>query len=162
MDFIRLNGSILFFAAIWGCVIIITKFLFQPSEKKIAYMIHFGLDLTQVKILHSFWSAVFYVIINYKATNFSVFVSFSFAILLFLAILSRRYIIWKQQNELSPFFLWRVVASLLICLISLANELLVAMIFVAAIVVAIWEFKILHSNKYYISINELNSKNYLS
>ena len=92
MDFMRLNGSVLFFAAIWGLVVIIAKYLFKVKEKNVAYIITFGVDLVEVKVLHSFWSAIIYNIINYKSSNFSVFISFSFAIILFLAILSRRYI----------------------------------------------------------------------
>lgn len=92
MDFMRLNGSVLFFAAIWGLVVIIAKYLFNVKEKNVAYIITFGVDLVEVKVLHSFWSAIIYNIINYKSSNFSVFISFSFAIILFLAILSRRYI----------------------------------------------------------------------
>jgi hypothetical protein len=138
MDFIRLNGSVLFFALLWSFIIIIGKFLFSISEKKISLMINFGLDLIEVKILHSFWSAIIYVIINYKAANISIFISFSFAIMSFLAILSRRYIFWKEDNEISPFFIWRLVSSLLISLLSLANELVVACIFTVALLIAIW------------------------
>lgn len=92
MDFMRLNGSVLLFSAIWIIVVVIAKYLFTAKEKNISYLVTFGIDLVEVKVLHSFWSAVIYVIINYKSSNFNVFISFSFAFMLFLAILSRRYI----------------------------------------------------------------------
>ncbi len=45
MDFMRLNGSVLFFAAIWGFVVLIAKYLFKAKEKNVGYIITFGLDL---------------------------------------------------------------------------------------------------------------------
>jgi hypothetical protein len=49
-----------------------------------------------MKILHSFWSSLVFILINYSSTNFSVFITFAFAFLLFLATLARRYVIWKD------------------------------------------------------------------
>lgn len=121
MDFIRLNGSVLFFAAIWTIVVIISKYLIKVKENRLTYMIAFGLDLMEVKILHSFWSSLLFIIINYTVTNFSVFITFAFAFLLFSAMVARRYALWKETNDISPFFVWRALVTLLICFISLSN-----------------------------------------
>lgn len=45
MDFIRLNGSVLFFGLVWTIIIIIAKYLFRIKENRISYMITFGIDL---------------------------------------------------------------------------------------------------------------------
>jgi hypothetical protein len=45
MDFIRLNGSVLFFAVIWAVVIFVSAYLFRVKENRVKYMVAFGLDL---------------------------------------------------------------------------------------------------------------------
>ena len=45
MDFIRLNGSVLLFGFIWAIVIAISKYLIKVKEKRLDYMMAFGLDL---------------------------------------------------------------------------------------------------------------------
>jgi hypothetical protein len=162
MDFIRLNGSVLFFAVLWTFVIIIAKYLFKIKESRLAYMVAFGVDLMEVKILHSFWSSLLFIIVNFSSTNFSVFATFAFAFIIFLAVAARRYAIWKETKDISLLFVWRTLATLLICFISLANELLITLIFCLAVGISLWEFYLLHSSKYLISINDLNSSNYMS
>jgi len=66
MDFIRLNGSVLFFGLVWGCVWVAARWLFRVGESRLSFLTRFGLDLMEVKVLHSFWSAVLLVIVNYK------------------------------------------------------------------------------------------------
>jgi hypothetical protein len=39
MDFIRLNGSVLFFAVLWTIVIVISRYLFKVKENRIKYMV---------------------------------------------------------------------------------------------------------------------------
>ena len=138
MDFIRLNGSVLFFAVIWAVVILVATYLFKVKENRVKYMVAFGSDLMQVKIMHSFWSSLIFVIINHNTTNFSVFITFAFAFLIFLAIIARRYAIWKDEKDISPFFFWRLAATLLICFISLSNELVISLIFCLAVGATIW------------------------
>jgi hypothetical protein len=121
MDFIRLNGSVLLFGVVWAVVVLISKYLIEMRESRLNYMVRFGVDLVEVKILHSFWSALLFVVINYNATNFSVFVTFLFAFILFLAVLGRRYAAWVSEKDISPLFIWRLFSTLLICFISLAN-----------------------------------------
>jgi hypothetical protein len=96
MDFIRLNGSVLLFAVVWTVVVLVSKYLFKVKENRLKYMVTFGIDIMEVKILHSFWSSLVFILINYSSTNFSVFVTFAFAYVLFLSILARRYAIWKE------------------------------------------------------------------
>jgi hypothetical protein len=162
MDFIRLNGSVLFFAVLWTFVIIIAKYLFKIKESRLSYMVAFGVDLMEVKILHSFWSSLLFIIVNLSSTNFSVFATFAFAFVIFLAVAARRYAILKETKDISPLFVWRTLATLLICFISLANELLITLIFCLAVGISLWEFYLLHSSKYLISIKDLNSSNYMS
>lgn len=97
------------------------------------------------------------MVINYNATNFSVFATFAFAFALFLGVIGRRYAIWKETQDYSPLFIWRLFGTLLICFISLANELLVSLVFCLSIISTIWEFYLLHSKKYLINITDLNS-----
>jgi hypothetical protein len=134
MDFIRLNGSVLFFGILWGAIILISKYLIKAKESRVRYMINFGIDLMEVKILHSFWSALIFVVINYNMTNFSIFATFLFALLLFSAINGRRYSIWRETKDVSPLYLWRVVGTLLFCFVSLANELLITLIFCTSLI----------------------------
>ena len=51
---------------------------------------------------------------------------FVLAIAFMAAILGRRYSMYKETGELSPFFIWRLTVTLAICFIALANELVLS------------------------------------
>ena len=70
---------------------------------------------------HSFWSSLLYIIANYKATEFSMFVVFLLGIMFVAGLIGRRYSIYKEDNDFSPFFVWRASATLIICFLSFAN-----------------------------------------
>ena len=68
MDFIRLMGSIIFFAAFILITYVICKFLIKVKDSKLNFMIRLSVDLMEVKVLHSFWTSLLYIIANYRAT----------------------------------------------------------------------------------------------
>lgn len=138
MDFIRLNGSVIFFGVVWGVVIAASKYLVKARDELVDLLITFGFDIMEVKVLHSFWSAAIFVAINYKSTNFSISLTFGFALAVFLGMMSRKYLSWKTEKSVSPFLVWRLVGTLLICLISLAPELLINLILSLSFVVMVW------------------------
>lgn len=51
---------------------------------------------------------------------------------------------------------------MLVCFIALSNELLISLIFCLSVAATIWEFYLLHSPKYLIGIDKLNSTNYMN
>lgn len=138
MQFIRLNGSIIFFAVLWLIAFVVCKYLFLLKPSKQVFMVNFGSDFLQFKIIHSFWSSLLYIIINLTTNNLIIFISFGFALVFFLAVCARRYMLWKLMGESSPFFFWRIAAGLLLPLIGFANELLVTLLLVCSLTVAIW------------------------
>lgn len=138
MDFIRLNGSVILFGVIWAFALLISKCLFGIRQSQINYMVKFGSDIMEVKILHSFWSSLLFLIVNYNSSNYIIFITFCFASLFFIAVLGRRYTLWLDTKDVSPFFIWRMICTLLICFVSLANELLIGLIFVVSVVIVLW------------------------
>lgn len=138
MDFIRLNGSVILFGVIWAFALLISKCLFGIRQSQINYMVKFGSDIMEVKILHSFWSSLLFLIVNYNSSNYIIFITFCFACLFFIAVLGRRYTLWLDTKDVSPFFIWRMICTLLICFVSLANELLIGLIFVVSVVIVLW------------------------
>ena len=68
MDFVRLMGSIIFFGTFIMLVYCICKFLINLKQSKLDFIIRLAIDLMEVKIFHSFWSSLLYIIANYRAT----------------------------------------------------------------------------------------------
>ena len=68
MDFVRLMGSIIFFTAFMLITYVICKFLFEVKESKLNFMVRLSVDLMEVKVFHSFWSSLLYIIANFRAT----------------------------------------------------------------------------------------------
>jgi len=119
------------------------------------------IDLMEVKILHSFWSSLLYVISNYQKNEFGMYMIFIFAIIFLGALIGRRYSIWKETQDFSPFFVWRMLSTFVICFVALANEIVISVLVIVSLIVTLWNFFMLHSNKYLVSIDNLNSSNYM-
>ena len=68
MDFVRLMGSIIFFGVIVMVVYCVCKFLLGVKESRLDFVLRLAIDLMEVKIFHSFWSSLLYIIANYRAT----------------------------------------------------------------------------------------------
>ena len=62
---------------------------------------------------------------------------------------------------MSPFFVWRAVSTLLVCFVSLANEIVITLMVMVALCISLWEFFMLHSSKYEVKISDLTSANYM-
>jgi len=161
MDFIRLMGSVLFFGVISLVVYVICRFVLNFKEHRLDYMSKLCIDLMEVKILHSFWSSLLYVISNYQKNEFGMYMIFIFAIIFLGALIGRRYSIWKETQDFSPFFVWRMLSTFVICFVALANEIVISVLVIVSLIVTLWNFFMLHSNKYLISIDNLNSSNYM-
>jgi len=65
MDFIRLMGSILLFGLIGLVAYIFCRFVLNFKEARLDYMSKLCIDLMEVKIFHSFWSSLLYIVSNY-------------------------------------------------------------------------------------------------
>jgi len=85
------------------------------------------------------------VIVNYDKSDFSIFVTFAFAVIFLIIILIRRGIIWKEKDDISPFFIWRLSSTLVICFVAMANEIVITILLLLAFLTAVWEFTLLHS-----------------
>lgn len=110
-----------------------------------------------MKILHSFWSSFIYIIVNAKESEFGLIAVFLLALCLVVALVARRYTLYRETKDFSYLFAWRVVGTLLICCIALANELLLGLVLVAGLGATLSEFVNLHSENYKVSINDLSS-----
>ena len=89
------------------------------------------------------------------------FVTFALATAFMVGVLARRVILYKELNELSPFFPWRVIATLLLVLLGLAPQLIVMLLLVVAVAAGICEFYLLHSDRYVFQPHHLTSHNYM-
>jgi hypothetical protein len=90
-----------------------------------------------------------------------MFVVFILAVVFVSGLIGRRFSIWREVNDFSPFFLWRATVTLAICFVSFANEIVMAVMVLLAICVTFWELILLHSDTYLVNINDLNSSNYM-
>lgn len=90
-----MNGSMIFFSILWVVIIFISKYLLKVSAERSDYMVKFGLDLAEVKLLHSFWSGLLFVVLNYRSSNFPLYVTFGFALVGGMIVVARRWLIWK-------------------------------------------------------------------
>ena len=95
MDFIRLMGSIIFLGAIVLVVYLICRYLLLLKEERLSFLVSFGIDLMEVKIFHSFWSSLLYIIANYQSSDFGMFIVFAFALIFLVTIIGRRYSIYQ-------------------------------------------------------------------
>lgn len=68
MDFVRLMGSIMVFGIFMLFVYVICRFLLQVKQSRLDFLIRLSVDLMEVKVFHSFWSSLLYIISNYHAT----------------------------------------------------------------------------------------------
>ena len=66
-----------------------------------------------------------------------MFVTFTLAMAFMVGVLARRVILYKEFNEVSPFFAWRLAGTLLIALLALAPQLIVMLLLVCAVVTGI-------------------------
>jgi hypothetical protein len=161
MDFVRLMGSIILFGVFMLCVYLVCRFLIGVKQSRLDFVVRLAIDLIEVKVLHSFWSALLFIVANYQATEFSIFVTFILAIVFLGGIIGRRYSIYKETGDFGPFFFWRAAATLTICFVAMANEVVVSVLVVLAMATTLCEFWLLHSPRYYLNINDLNSANYM-
>ena len=138
MDFIRLMGSIIFFGVVMLAVYLICCYLFKLKQSRLDFIARFSFDLMEIKIFHSFWSSLLYIIVNYRATEFGMFIIFVLALCFLGGIIARRYSIWKDSKDLSPLFFWRAAGTLLICFVALANELIVSLLLLVGIGITMW------------------------
>jgi hypothetical protein len=67
MDFVRLVGSIILFGVVMLVVYLIARCLLKVKQSKLDFITRFGIDLLEVKVMHSFWTSFIYIVINYKA-----------------------------------------------------------------------------------------------
>ena len=95
MDFVRLMGSIIFFGTFMLIVYLICKYLFDVKESKLDFMMKLSIDLMEVKVFHSFWTSLLYIIANYRASEFGMYIVFILGIAFLSAIVGRRYSIYK-------------------------------------------------------------------
>lgn len=161
MDFIRLMGSIFLFGILMLVIYLIAKFLLKLKEWRLNLIANLAVDLMEVKIFHSFWTALLYIVVNYQTAQFDMFLLFVLAVWMVAAVIGRSYKAWKGNDNWSPLIFWRCFAPLLICLLSLANELIISLLILLAMSVTMWHFFYLHSSHHYISINDLSSSNYM-
>ena len=161
MDFIRLMGSVLFFGVLSLLVYVVCRFVLNFKEHRLDYFSKLCIDLMEVKILHSFWSSLLYIVSNYQKTSFGMYMIFIFATIFLGALIGRRYSIWKETKDFSPFFIWRALSTLLICFVAMANEIVISILVIVSLVIILWHFFLLHSDKYLVSIDNLNSSNYM-
>ena len=161
MDFIRLMGSILLFGTVSLIVYVFCRFVLQFKEARLDYMSKLCIDIMEVKVFHSFWSSLLYIVSNYQESQFAMFMIFIFAIIFLGALVGRRYSIWKETHDFSPFFVWRAASTLLVCFVAMANEIVISLLVVISLGVTLWQFFLLHSSKYLVNINSLNSANYM-
>jgi len=64
MDFIRMIGSILVFIAVWIIVIIILKYFVIKNPILLGWFLRIGMDLVEIKVIHSFWNSVIFTFMN--------------------------------------------------------------------------------------------------
>lgn len=86
---------------------------------------------------------------------------FLLALCMVAALVARRYTLYAQTQDFSFLFLWRVVATLLICFVAMANQLILTLLVISGLIATICEFVNLHSPRYKVSINDLSSSNYM-
>lgn len=92
MDFIRFMGSILSFLVLWSTVLLAAKFLFRVQDPTWKYLTNFGMDITEIKILHSFWSSLIYAILNANSPTFTIYLTQG-ASYLFVGLIIGRHIL---------------------------------------------------------------------
>lgn len=98
---------------------------------------------------------------NYDSSSFAIFASFGFAWCGMAVIVARRWSTWKVERYISPFFISRAAVTFIICWMSMGNEIVVSIVFVVGFLTMFYEYQILHSNRFSISILQLNSSNYM-
>lgn len=161
MDFIRLMGSIILLGVVMLIIYLIARYLLKVKPWRLNLIANLGVDLMEIKIFHSFWTALIYIIVNFRTAQFGMFLLFLLAVWMVAAVIGRSYKAWRDNDNWSPLIFWRCFATLLICLLSLANELLMSLLILVAMGVTLWHFFYLHSKHHYVNINDLNSSNYM-
>lgn len=117
MDFLRFMGAIILFFLLWVVILLVAKFLLKINQKSFQWLVRFGLDLIEVKILHSFWSSLIFLIVNgTSSANFVIYVTHACSYFFLTLLIIKRWMIWKAYRSVSLFFLWRIVVTLLVCL----------------------------------------------
>lgn len=86
---------------------------------------------------------------------------FLLALFMVSGLVARRYTLYTQTKDFSYLFVWRIVATLLVCFVAMANQLLLALLVLSGLAATISEFINLHSARYKVSINDLSSENYM-
>lgn len=92
----------------------------------------------EIKIFHSFWSSLLYVLANGQTSEFGMFVIFILAVTFMGLLLGYRYSLYVQTKDFSPFLVWRASSTLILCFISLANELTLSILVVTALAISFW------------------------
>lgn len=114
MDFIRMIGSILVFVAVWSIFIVVLKVFFIKNTSILGWLLRLGMDLIEVKILHSFWNSLIFTIINSSQNNIYILWLHLFSYVFMGFTIFRYYKIYQENQTISYTFLWRLIVTLLL------------------------------------------------
>jgi len=124
IDFVRMIGSILVFLAFWITLLLMFKFLVARSNILLGWMIRLGMDLVEVKILHSYWNNLIFTIINADKNNLFLIWVYVFSYAFVGLVIFRYFEINQNSGQINYLFIWRALATLLISL-AVFNKMIV-------------------------------------
>lgn len=124
MDFIRMIGSILLFIAVWIVVLVILKCFVTKNPALLGWFLRLGMDLVEVKIIHSFWNSLIFTFINSSKDNIYMLWVHLFSYIFMGLVAFRYYKIYQTNGSISYPFIWRVVSTLLLS-IAVFNKIIV-------------------------------------
>lgn len=107
-------GSILVFVAVWIIFIVVLKVFFIKNNATLGWLLRIGMDLIEVKILHSFWNSLIFTIINSSENDIYILWLHLFSYVFMGFTIFRYYKIYQENQSISFTFLWRLTATLLL------------------------------------------------
>jgi hypothetical protein len=127
MDFIRMIGSILLLIALLILVIIVLKIFVTENTTLLGWLIKVGMDVVEIKIIHSFWNSLIFTIMNSTQDNLYIFWVHLFSYTFIGLVGFRYYKTYQSTGEINYSFLWRLLSTLLLS-ISVFNKMIVFII----------------------------------
>lgn len=134
-------GSILVFVAVWVIFTVILKVFFTKNNLILGWLLRLGMDLIEVKILHSFWNSLLFTIINSSQNNIYILLIHLFSYIFLGLTIFRYYKTYQATNIVNHQFLWRLLATLLISVSVFEKMIVFVVLSLVAVGFGMWRYR---------------------